>query len=373
VRDTGAYGFVMPVSEILPNATENYQAALELADATVDGAVIRFAAGAPATVQFDAPAPVEAEVRAIRGALVPGGVTLHWRVGASGSFTQTTMAAGANGAFSASFGALACGATVQWFVTAQTSVGTGRWPREPGATVSTLATSTSVAFEETFETSAGWSVGAPGDNATAGLWVRVDPVGTAAQPENDSADAGTLCWVTGQGAVGGAVGAADVDGGTTTLVSPALDASDPSSVISYRRWYSNSTGSAPNADSMPVQVSGDGGTTWVTLETVSENAGAWVERSFRVADFVAPSASLRLRFQARDLGAGSVVEAGVDFVRITTSGCPARPEDIDGSGAVDSADLALVLNNWGNAGVGDVDGSGVVDSGDLAAALNAWG
>ena len=46
---------------------------------------------------------------------------------------------------------------------------------------------------------AGWPVGATAHNATAGLWTRVDPVGTAAQPENDSSDAGALCFVTGQG------------------------------------------------------------------------------------------------------------------------------------------------------------------------------
>ena len=375
VRDTGSYGFVMPVSEILPNATENYQAALELADATVDGAVIRFAAGAPTSVQYDAPAPIVAEVRAIRGTLATNGVQLNWRVGASGSFTQTTMAAGANGAFSAAFGAVPCGATVQWFVTAQTSVGTGRWPHTPGSVASTVATSTSVTFEDTFETNTGWTVGATGDNATSGQWVRVDPVGTAAQPENDSADAGAICWVTGQGVVGGAVGAADIDGGTTTLVSPVLNASDPNSIVSYRRWYSNNTGSAPNADSMPVQISSDGGTTWVLLEDVTENANAWVEKSFRVADFVTPSANVRVRFQARDLGTGSVVESGVDYVRILTTACPpgGDPADLNSDGVVDSQDLAIVLNSWGTAGPGDIDGNGTVDSADLAIVLNSWG
>jgi len=377
VRDTGAYGFVMPASEILPNATENLAAALELADATIDGAVVRFAAGAPASVQFDAPAPIVAEVRAIRGSLSTNGVTLHWRVGGTGAFTQTTMAAvsGAAGSFGASFGAIPCDATVQWFVTAQTSVGIGRWPRTPDAVATTLATSTSVTFEDSFESNAGWTVGAAGDNATSGLWVRVDPVGTAAQPENDSADAGALCWVTGQGVVGGAVGAADLDGGTSTLVSPVLDASDPESVVSYRRWYSNNTGSAPNADSMPVQISGDGGATWVLLEDVTENAGAWVEKAFRVADFVAPSANVRLRFAARDLALGSVVEAGVDFVRVYATSCPpgGDPADLNGDGTVDSQDLAIVLNNWGNLGEGDIDGDGTVGSADLAAVLNAWG
>jgi len=375
VRDTGSYGFVMPVSEILPNATENFQAALELADATVDGAVIRFASGAPTSVQYDAPAPIVAEVRAIRGTLVPGCAKVSWRVGSSGAFTDTVMTEGAAGSFSASFGAVPCGSTIEWYVTAQTTVGMGRWPHTPGAVMATHATSTSVAFEDTFETNTGWAVGATGDNATSGQWVRVDPVGTIAQPENDSADVGTLCWITGQGVVGGAVGAADVDGGTTTLVSPVLNASDPNSIVSYRRWYSNNTGSAPNADSMPVQISGDGGTTWVLLEDVSENANAWVEKSFRVADFVAPSANVRVRFQARDLGAGSVVEAGVDYVRVLTAGCPVEtnPADLNADGVVDSLDLAIVLNGWGTAGPGDIDGNGTVDSGDLAALLNAWG
>jgi hypothetical protein len=124
---------------------------------------------------------------------------------------------------------------------------------------------------------------------------------------------------------------------------------------------------------MPVQLSTDGGATWALLEDVSENAAAWIERSFRVADFATPGANARVRFVARDLAAGSVVEAGVDFVRVVVASCPGRPEDLDGSGSVDSADLAALLNNWGNAGIGDVDGSGIVDSGDLAAVLNAWG
>jgi hypothetical protein len=144
-------------------------------------------------------------------------------------------------------------------------------------------------------------------------------------------------------------------------------------VVAYRRWYSNNAGSAPNADSMPVQISGDGGVSWVTLEEVAENANAWVDRSFRVADFVTPSANVRLRFQARDLAAGSVVEAGVDFVRVLVTACPTRPEDLDGNGEVNAADLAVILNNWGGSGAGDLDGDGSVGAADLSAVLNAWG
>ena len=54
-----------------------------------------------------------------------------------------------------------------------------------------------------------------------------------------------------------------------------------------------------------------------------------------------------------------------------TGCCPA---DLDGSGAVDAADLAALLGAWGSAGgAADLDGSGAVDAADLAAMLGAWG
>jgi len=49
--------------------------------------------------------------------------------------------------------------------------------------------------------------------------------------------------------------------------------------------------------------------------------------------------------------------------------------DLDGDGAVDAADLAIVLGAWGS-GAGsaaDLDGDGAVDAQDLAVLLGAWG
>jgi hypothetical protein len=51
------------------------------------------------------------------------------------------------------------------------------------------------------------------------------------------------------------------------------------------------------------------------------------------------------------------------------SNCPA---DLDGNGAVDPADLALLLGAWGTAG-GDIDGNGTTDPADLALLLGSWG
>lgn len=276
--------------------------------------------------------------------------------------------------FSATLPAVACGAAVGLAVEFTTTAETFRLPAV-GFFPSIAAFGETSAFEHTMEIDEGWTVGAADDAATAGVWVRADPVGTAAQPEDDHTAAGVACWITGNGAVGGAVGAADIDGGITTLTSPIFDATAVQSPrIGYWRWYSNNAGSAPNADSMPVEISNNGGATWTQLELVTQNAGVWVEATFPIASVLTPTASMRLRFRASDLASGSVVEAGVDDVRLYGFDCTApRPADINGSGAVDGADLGLLLGNWGNSGIGDIDGSGTVDGADLGALVADWG
>jgi hypothetical protein len=230
-------------------------------------------------------------------------------------------------------------------------------------------------MNDALEVASGWTVGATGDNATTGIWTRVDPIGTAAQPENDHSDPGTMCYVTGQGTVGGALGEADVDGGTTSLTSPTFNGTlAANATVSYWRWYSNNTGSAPNADSMPVQISNNNGTSWVQLELVTENANAWVFKSFRIADFVTPSASMKVRFQASDLGSGSVVEAGVDDFKVSGVNCtpPYDPADLNQDGNVDGLDLGILLGSWGSSG-GDITGDGNTDGADVTSLFAAWG
>lgn len=377
VRDRGAYGFVMPQSEIAPCIAENVAAALDLADATVDAAVIRLAGVAPAVAAAGEPISFEAAAHALRGTLVEGGVRLRARTDPSGAFGSFPASALGGGRFAFTMPAAPCGATTEWYLEADATVGgavrTARLPRDPLATFSTESVETAGVFGDTFETALGWTVGAAGDTATAGLWTRDEPVGTLAQPENDSPDAGLRCYITGNALPGQGIGVADVDGGATTLVSPVFDGSDPGTWISYERWYSNDRGSAPNADSMPVSVSSDGGATWTLLEDVVENANAWVRREFRAADFVAPGAALRVRFVARDLGAGSIVEAGVDDFRVVVRSCPPVAADLDGDGVVGGTDLAALLSGWGGSGAADLDGSGTVDAADLAVLLAAWG
>ncbi len=271
--------------------------------------------------------------------------------------------------------ATACGASVGLAVEFSTASESFRSPLGVGFHPAVSGYGEIVGWNDECEVNSGWTVGGTGDAATAGVWVRADPVGTSAQPEDDHTPTGVACFITGNGAVGGAVGVADIDGGQTTLTSPIFDATTVDDAkISYWRWYSNNGGSAPNEDSMPVEISNDGGATWAQLELVTENAGAWVLKSFDIASVVAPTANMRLRFRPADLINGSIVEAGVDDVRVYGLDCGAtRPADINNSGAVDGADLGALLGNWGGSGMGDIDGSGVVDGADLGALLGDWG
>ena len=83
---------------------------------------------------------------------------------------------------------------------------------------------------------------------------------------------------------------------------------------------------------------------------------------------------MRLRFQARDLDAGSLVEAGVDDLRMFGFDCTSpRPADINGDGSVNGTDLATLLSQWGGPGSADINGDGVVSGEDLTVLLSDWG
>ncbi|MEY3144315.1 MAG: hypothetical protein RLY21_2808 [Planctomycetota bacterium] len=77
----------------------------------------------------------------------------------------------------------------------------------------------------------------------------------------------------------------------------------------------------------------------------------------------------------------AVADTGVGTAPITDRGAherqvappPPCPPDLNGSGFIDAADLAILLNGWGGSGVGDLDGNNQIDAADLAALLNAWG
>ncbi|MBL9119614.1 MAG: FG-GAP repeat protein [Phycisphaerae bacterium] len=63
-------------------------------------------------------------------------------------------------------------------------------------------------------------------------------------------------------------------------------------------------------------------------------------------------------------------EGSGTFSVTCTATCPG---DLNDSGTVDAADLAILLGQWGSSGSADLNGNGVIEGGDLAILLGAWG
>jgi hypothetical protein len=255
---------------------------------------------------------------------VPGsptsGVDLNYRLSDVGAFTPIPMTRQVNGAWQATMPPPQCGDAPEWYYsTIDQQCGayqTETFSAEVGVSHAVLV--------DDFELASGWTVGSPLDDAVAGVWERGDPLGTGAQPEDDVTAAGTDCWFTGQGSPGGGLGENDVDGGRTTLTSPPIALAGDDARISYWRWYSNDTGSAPNTDVFEVEITDDG-LAWVDVETVGPSgpgtSGGWLYHEFSVSEFVSYAGNVQVRFTASDEGSGSVVEAALDGFKVFRVDC----------------------------------------------------
>lgn len=76
---------------------------------------------------------------------------------------------------------------------------------------------------------------------------------------------------------------------------------------------------------------------------------------------------------ARRLGAGLCAISSIATITPAFAACDG---DLDGDGAVNAADLGIMLGAWGGpggAGSPDLDGDGIVGGADLATLLGAWG
>jgi hypothetical protein len=368
-----------------PNSGAIYGAFAEHGMAAPQTLVISFPSGRPTITGPVVGASFPVVVSAQSAAPGSGSGLLHYRTTPSGPFSTVPLVETEPNQYLATLPPTACGAMLSYYISALSSGGVvNTSPSNAPASLYTaqVATGFQTAFHDDAENNMGWFLSSGDDTATAGKWVRVDPVGTSgsngvpAAPEDDASPApGTKCFVTGQGIVGGAVGAADVDGGRTTLTSSVISAASPESRVSYYRWYSNAAGTAPNMDLFKVEISNNSGFTWVPLETVGpggpECSGGWIYREFRIADFLTPTTTMRIRFIAEDIGDASVVEAGVDEVRFTSLVCN-DPWDLDGDGVTNAADMAILLGGWGAAGPSDLNGDGTTNAFDLAILLANW-
>jgi len=384
LRDTGQYGFLLPPEQIIPTGEENFEAVKLVIQYVSVMLRFEFPEGLPTRVDSETETAVRVDIVPANGEMEPGSGKLFTRIGTSGPFTESSLTPLGGDAYEGTLPAAPCESVIQYYFQAETTddVILTSPSDAPSSVYETTVIDVLVYFEDDCETDQGWTIGWAGDDATTGIWNRMDPEGTAAQPEDDHTPApGTECYVT--DGRGGNLGAYDVDDGRTTLVTPVFDlteAEDP--VIGYWRWYSNHAGNDPYNDIFEVDISDDEGSSWVNAETVGpsgpETSGGWFYHEFHVADFVELTSQVRVRFVASDEDAGSIVEAAVDDFLVLEYYCEETecPGDLNGDGQRDQADLGILLADWGCTGgdcPGDVDGDGDTDHADLGFLLSVYG
>ena len=250
-------------------------------------------------------------------------VFVHYKITRDDIFQAIQMTPTPNpDEYSASIPAQPLGTLVEYYISA-TDVVERQYFNPAGAPDRThifaVGIPTVIEFDD-LESETGWQVGAFDDDATTGIWERVDPNGTYAdsdpnfpyQPEDDHTSApGINCFVTGQHPLGNPDnGANDVDDGKTTLYTPVYDLEgQESALIEYYRWYTIRTSMD---DTFFVDISNDGGARWTNLEMVTSTENYWQRSRFLLEQFVEPTSEIQLRFVAIDRSPGSLVEVGVD-------------------------------------------------------------
>jgi carboxypeptidase T len=187
----------------------------------------------------------------------------------------------------------------------------GTYCGTPGTTV----------WQDNFETATGWTTNPNStDTATTGAWERGNPGGTTSSgtKQVDTTTSGSNALVTGASAGTGA-GDFDVDGGTTSVRSPAVTLPSTGTLTLRYQWYLAHGSNASNTDYFRVSIVHSGGTTVLFTQAgaATNRNGAYAAGSVDIGAY--RGQSVRIVFEAADASTASLVEASVDDVAVVQS------------------------------------------------------
>ena len=175
-------------------------------------------------------------------------------------------------------------------------------------------------FTDDFETDKGWAVNPLGtDTATTGQWARGNPETTTSSgtKQQGTTPSGVNALVTGPLA-GASAGVNDIDGGVTTIQSPAITLPSGTLTLGFSFYLAHGT-NATSADFFRVFVVNASGTAtqvFQELAAADNDDAAYATQTVNISAFAGQT--VRIRFQAADAATASLVEAAVDNVTITS-------------------------------------------------------
>jgi len=196
--------------------------------------------------------------------------------------------------------------------------GTGSYNDHDDLVFAVDTPATTVVFSDDFETDQGWTRNPSGtDTATTGLWERGDPeptdylgpkqLGTTVSGLNDLVTARLA---------GASAGVNDIDGGVTSVQSPAIVLPATGALTLSFSYYLAHGSNSSSADFFRVKVVG---ATTVTvfqkLGAAVDVDGAWSTASASLNAFAGQT--VRISIEAADASTASLVEAAVDDLKIT--------------------------------------------------------
>jgi hypothetical protein len=175
-------------------------------------------------------------------------------------------------------------------------------------------------FSDNFETNLGWTVNPLGtDTATTGQWERGNPETTTSSgtKQQGTTPSGVNALVTGPLA-GASAGVNDIDGGVTTIQSPAITLPGSGTLTLGFSFYLAHGTNATSADFFRAFVVAANGTATQVFQEVGaadNDDAAYATQTVTISQFAGQT--VRIRFQAADAATASLVEAAVDNVTIT--------------------------------------------------------
>ncbi|MDP5273576.1 choice-of-anchor J domain-containing protein [Chengkuizengella axinellae] len=153
------------------------------------------------------------------------------------------------------------------------------------------------------------------------MWERANPQSTSysGSKQLGTTTSGSFGLVTGASA-GSSVGANDIDNGNTSILSPEItlpaDGNLTLTFSSYFSHYSNAT-SADFFSLSVIQANGNEVTLFEELGAGVDQDANWSNQTIDLSAYAGQT--IQLQFEAADAAGGSLVEAGVDDVKIEQS------------------------------------------------------